>query len=898
MKHGTSALTARTLARFARSVRELLETNGQLPEVMAQACQALQEMSSRTFFPPEMADFFAQLFAVGIFAAAVRGENPFGANASGSDRDLHFFNHVVLAQPLDLSWNTLVASLEDVGGSAMLQALQDAGIDSISPAPAEDSSMAELFTHFYEDFLAAYDPRQRFARGSFYTPVSVVSFLARSVDHLLEARLGNPNGLVSSVPLDVQILDPAVGTGAFLAGILQVAYQRFAQQYEELSPADRDAAWRAFVADHLIPRLQGFELMPVPWLIAGFTLGLTLAATGVPATQDASFNLRLASALDQPAEPPTPDTPSISVVIGNPPYKGHSANCSPWIEHLLEDYREIDGARLPLAQGKWLQNDYVKFFRVGEWHVESAGTGILAYVTDHSYLDGETFVGMRRHLLATFDDIYILNLEGNARKRTESAGISPDENIFEIEQGVALFLGVKTADHGGDSHEMGTVHYYTCRGTRAEKFAFLDAHDVGTIAWEEVPAGAPPHVFKAARNELAAEFSRFPSIPEIFSQVAKPSPGFITLHDSFAIGFTREDVISHVEALLATSTEVEAREIFSLCTQKQWDYTVAKARLQATPWQDQVAKCLYRPFDYRYTVFDRAVLVHPRQRVTRHLREGSNIALATTRMTKGEEFRHVFVSNLPTEVILLSSATSINAFLFPLYQVTDAGKNAGEDSTTFLNLDIILPVVEQLGLEYVPVGKGDFVQTIGSEDIFGYIYAILHANAYRTRYQPLLERNFPRIPFIVNLPAFHALSRLGSALVDLHLMRVLPPNAIGISLRGNGDNFIDKLPPAKSDLPRFSPSLGEDLGELPINKTQYFSPVPQPAWHFRVGGYQVIHKWLNYRKGRALRDEDVTHLIQVILVVDASLHLLAEIDAVIDSMGGIAAMLATSVPLE
>jgi predicted helicase len=333
--------------------------------------------------------------------------------------------------------------------------------------------------HFYETFLKEYDPKIREMRGVYYTPEPVVSYIVRSIDYVLKTRFGKPQGLVDPC---VRILDPAVGTATFLYMVVNEIHDSMVSQGQQ-------GIWNNYVEDKLLPRIFGFELLIAPYAVAHLKLGLLLQDTGYQFQTDQRLGIYLTNTLEQAfkkseqlagfneyivdeanAAAEIKKEKPIMVVLGNPPYSGISANTSvrvfpdpktgkpkqelTWIGKLIEDYKVVDGQ--PLGERKhWLQDDYVKFIRFGQWRIKETGQGILAFITNHGYLDNPTFRGMRQSLMNTFTDIYILNLHGNVKKRETSPDGSKDENVFDIQQGVSIGILVKEADKEGPS----TIHY-------------------------------------------------------------------------------------------------------------------------------------------------------------------------------------------------------------------------------------------------------------------------------------------------------------------------------------------------------------------------------------------------------------------------------------------------------
>ena len=513
--------------------------------------------------------------------------------------------------------------------------------------------------HFYENFLAAYDPQLREVRGVYYTPEPVVSYIVRSVDRLLRDRFALADGLAdtATVATDasngegrtsprVLVLDPAAGTGTFLREA--VATIRTTIEAKGLL-----GAWPDYVRDHLLPRLFGFELLMAPYAICHLKLALEIGGTdaGFKMPDGQRLGVFLTNTLEEAHEGATGPLfaheiareaagaddvkreKPVMVVLGNPPYSGHSANKGAWITELIDSYkRGFPELRKP-AQAKWLSDDYVKFIRFAQWRIEQTGEGVLGFVTNHGYLDNPTFRGMRLSLMETFDEIYLLDLHGNAKKGERTPDGGTDENVFDIQQGVAVGLFVKYSD----ADTLARVFHADLWGEREAgpdggKYGWLVASDIETTEWAVLSPKPPLYLFAPRDEALLDEYEASWSITEIFSPNGDPAPGIVTTHDQFAISWTPEEAVAKVERLLATQSEKEAREIWRLCRQDQWQYDRAKRELADGLWRDHVEPVLYRLFDIRATVFDRNVAVHRRERVMCHMLAGSqNLGLVSCR---------------------------------------------------------------------------------------------------------------------------------------------------------------------------------------------------------------------------------------------------------------------------
>jgi predicted helicase len=713
--------------------------------------------------------------------------------------------------------------------------------------------------HFYEAFLAAYHPQEREKRGVYYTPRPVVSYIVRSIDDLLRSAFACPDGLASRGGKFPMLLDPACGTGIFLQEVVYFLYEIYQQQDKvDLLPEHMQTVF--------LLRMRGIELLPVPYLLAQLQFESYLASL-LPERISWKMPFFHGDVLADPsALEGIFEQSAIPVILGNPPYAGHSPNKQEWLAELLETYKEGCPELKKPAQAKWLSDDYVKFLRLAQEQIDRAGQGILAFVTSHSYLDNPTFRGMRRSLCHSFNEIYILDLHGN-NKKLEAAPDARDENIFSIQQGVAISLFVKYPQAGTTS----TVHHMHLWGTTEQKLNWLSTHSLHNTAWEALPLQAPTYFLAPQQTHHQDEYEAGWRILDIFCLNGSPAPGIITCHDDFAISWTRTEASEKVQRLLSTQSEDEARQLFRLCSQEQWQYERARQELSEGNWQQALTPILYRPFDIRWTVFDRHVAVHLRERVTRHLRAGENIALAIGKAGQ-------VISQAPWDIALCTRlVTEFNLFrrggnnLFPLYLYN---KNIGRANLSPL---FMRTVTAHLQWNWLDAGHGDLEQTIGPEDIFAYIYALLYSPTYRERYAPFLKRDFPRVPLTSNQNLFRSLCILGKQLVKLHLMEQIPATDVDYPVAGENNVEFVRYIPSETDT---------TTGVVWINTRQYFAPVPHPAWMFHIGGYQVCRKWLKDRKGRMLAEEEIVQYKQLVAIIGETVRLMGEIDKAIRERGG------------
>ena len=898
---------AKRMAAKARLLRDgvtdILKQEGYVGPVF-DLLKAYREVLISDLSPENFADLQAQTAAYGLFAARCRhalGSGPFTRQSAVFAETTPFLRDVFgrIAGPgIDqrIAWivDDLARLLDRVDMGAILA---DFGSRTVEEDPV---------VHFYEDFLAAYDPRLREMRGVYYTPEPVVSYIVRSVDRLLRDRFDLTDGLANTekiktdMPGDKQeesprvlILDPAAGTGTFLREV--IASIRATIEGKGLA-----GVWPDYVREHLLPRLFGFELLMAPYAICHLKLTLEIAdaETRFAMPDGQRLNVFLTNTLEEPhkaasgqlvllaheiaqeaasADAVKRDKP-VMVVIGNPPYSGHSANKGKWIRGLIESYKHGFPELKKPAQAKWLSDDYVKFIRFAQWRIERTGEGVLGFVTNHSYLDNPTFRGMRMSLMDTFDDIFLLDLHGNSKKKERAPDGGGDENVFDIQQGVAIGLFVKRTDGSDGPARVFHADLWGKRelGQDGSKYGWLAANDVSTTGWQQLSPRQPQYLFIPRDDALADEYEAAWYIPNVFSPNGDPAPGIVTTHDQFAISWNRDEAASKVERLLATTSEEDARTIWRLCLQDQWQYSRAKRELADGSWRDRIEPILYRPFDVRATVFDRNVAVHRRNRVMRHMLAGPNVGLATTRATEiTGGWEHVFVSKSLIQHHTVS-LKEVN-YLFPLYTYpTEEQERVGLKRQPNLNTGFVEALGSSLGLEFISDGPGDLRTSFGPDDVFHYIYAVLHSPEYRRRYADFLKSDFPRVPLTGDRSLFAALVELRQARTSLHLMESEGDDSPAYPKVG--DNRVDRV--------HYTPPSDGSPGRVFINRDQYFEGVTPETWKFTIGGYRPAEKWLKDRKDRTLSYADITDYRRICSVLAETPRVMARIDQAIERHGG------------
>ncbi|MCU0499972.1 MAG: N-6 DNA methylase [Anaerolineae bacterium] len=889
---------AKDMASMAHNIKALIIHY--LPD--SPALQSQREAFAQTLIPnltdADFADMYAQTLAYGLFAARVdhRGkpddftvETVFFRMPKTNPFLTDFFQRIVPDLDPRVRWQ--------VDTLATLLAFADT--DQILAGFGRKTRQEDPIVHFYETFLASYDPKMREARGVYYTPEPVVSFIVRSVDHLLKARFGRRDGLADQ---DTYILDPATGTGTFLYFVIQ-------QIYEQLGAMR--GIWDQYVNQHLLKRVFGFELLMAPYAVAHMKLGLQLREMGYQFATRERLGVYLTNSLEeQIKQAPLPmahfiseeanqaiavktDRP-IMVVLGNPPYSGHSANRSKnntgqltAIGKLLQDYYQVDGQPLGERNPKWLQDDYVKFIRFGQDRISRTQHGILAFVTNHGYLDNPTFRGMRQHLLDEFDEIYLLDLHGNAKKKETAPDGSVDQNVFDIQQGVAIGIFVKHQRAENDRKTArARVYHADLYGVRKDKYAFLNTHDLQSMIqehrWTELQPQTPYYLFRPLNLDLNAEYQAGWKITDI---MPVNSVGIVTARDHFSIHFTKQAVATLIQDFVSLTDEM-AREKYDLGKDtRDWKVKLAQKDLETSGINDKnITRILYRPFDERYTYYTgqtKGFHCMPRHNVMRHMMNNQNLALLTCRQQVLQGFYHVLCSDTLSESSVVSNNSREITSAFPLYLYTDPNKKlmetvdkewewSAKGRRPNLSAAFVREICDRIGgsFAYDEVLPSDPTRkTVTPEDIFAYAYAVFHDPNYRSRYAEFLKIDFPRLPMPHDADRFWTLAGYGRRLIDAHLLRAALKSPVTFPERGSGK--VEK---------RY-PTYDAGASRVWINREQYFSDVPESAWEFQIGGYQVLEKWLKDRRDRALSPDDVRGYFAIVAAITETIAIMEAIEA-------------------
>ena len=833
---------------LAQAIKEFLLQDAEKESMLAEQMAAFRNVLIHDITEESFADVYAQTITYGMFAARLHDDTPEDFTRAEAAALIPKTNPLLRQMFTYIATDTIDTVEWIVDDLITLFAATD--LREIMKDYGKSTEQTDPILHFYEDFLAAYNPDLRKARGVWYTPQPVVGFIVRSVDRILETEFGLQGGLANNSKAKfkvvndnrnrksdkafveremhrVQILDPSTGTGTFLAAVVRLIHSKF---------AGMQGMWQNYVSEHLLPRLNGFEILMASYAMAHLKLDMLLAETGYRhesnerlrvfltnslEEHDKEIGTLFAAALSKEANEANyikRDCP-VMVVIGNPPYSGESQNKGEAIMRLMEDYKKEPGGveKLKERNPKWINDDYVKFIRMAQYYLDRNGEGVLGYICPHGFLDNPTFRGMRWHLLKSFDKIYTINLHGNSLKKEVCPDGSKDENVFDIMQGVSINLFVKTGKKADG--ELGKVFHADLWGTRETKYKRLNESSCATTDYTEVTPTAPMYFF----------------VPKDFSCETEYQAGFSVceLTPEYSMGVTTGN-----DGTLVKDSEMELR------TSVESEYSIS-----ADP--TKIRALSYRPFDRKVLYYDPSLLARAREKFMSHL-DDESISLALVRICSKEDNCPVVVAQGLVDKTILSSKD--NAAIFPLYLYND---NMGQmEKSANLDKEIWAKINAAAGFDTTP------------EDVFNYIYAVLHTPEYRERYKEFLKVDFPRIPYPKNGDVFRKLAEIGRQIVSVHLLKD--------SATGNMFDPRAQFPAAGSNRVDL---LKYEGGKVKINVGQYFDNVPEAAWNFFIGGYQPAQKWLKDRKGRTLNADDIMHYKAIVIALMETSRLMAELSA-------------------
>jgi hypothetical protein len=906
IKHA-SALAERlasvaTLIRSAVSLRLKLTKKGALHDQLS----FFRKILSLNIDAESFADIYAQTIAYGLFTARSfhDGTKPFTRHLAAYElpKSNPFLRSIYaqLAGP-DME-PSLVWAVDHLA-----RILDRTDMPTVLAEFAGKSGKNDPVFYFYEDFLAHYDPALKEARGVYYTPESVVDYMVRSVDELLVSSFGLKSGLAdrSKIQLEdgaeshrVVVLDPAAGTGTFLASVIDRIRNIEIRQ-------GRGGNWNAYVREHLIPRILGLELLMAPYTVCHLKLGLMLEKSGFKFKDDERIGVYLTNSLEEPQVlmESSPFTKAlheegaaagrlkgaapVMVVLGNPPYSGHSANSGEFLKKLLhgsdilsgedaESYFHVDGVSIGERQPKWLNDDYVKFIRFSQWKIERNGSGILAFITNHNYLSAPTFRAMRASLLNTFDDIFVLDLHGSTKRRDVAEDGSVDQNVFDIMQGVAIVIFVKRGSELSDG--VNRVHYQSLRGPRSSpagsnvpgKYAWLATNSVATTNWQSVEPLAPYFLFVPRSKTLSEEYEKGISLKMLFHN---SGVGIVAGRDHFNFAFTKAEMEGRLVEFMSMSDD-EARERFELGKDSTaWSVRNARKDIAKHGRVDELVKpAAYRPFDRRFTYYtgdSNGFLARPTPKVNRPMADGPNLALCTARSVEvSSGWSHVFAVDSMVQHHAVSTK-EVN-HIFPLWTYSEVMGQMSKRHN--LQSAAIAHIAERLGIPFEEGASGR-KDAFGEQDVFEYSLAVLHSAEYRLRYAEPLRDDYARIPFTSDLDLYSRLRQVGADILAIELLQSEDSGPGTFPINGSNEVTAQKI-------------VVDGEGRVWINDDQYFAGVDEQMKTFSIGGIKVVTQWLSDRRGRMLTTDDVTTYLSILNAASNLTDLPAAIDEIIEGKGG------------
>lgn len=870
---------------LAETIRRVLDSdNDYTSQQLKGQYEAFKRVLLHDLTHEGFADIYAQTIAYGMFAARMHDQTPedFSRQEAATliPKTNPFLRQIfqsIAGYDLDERIAWLVDDL------AVTFAATD--MSRILKGYGGNDRHSDPMIHFYEDFLASYNPKLRKSKGVWYTPSPVVRFIVRSVDIILKRDFDLPFGLADYSEIEhkvvnesyspkakgskknrvgkyhrVQILDPAVGTGTFLAETINCIYDKF---------TNMQGMWQGYVEKHLLPRLNGFEVLMAPYAISHLKLDWLLNTTGYKHNTNHRIRVYLTNSLEEyhkdigtifsmwlsqeanEASRIKRDTP-VMVLLGNPPYNGSSTNNGDWIMELMKSYKREPGGKTALKErnSKWLNDDYVKFIRMAQHFIEQNGEGIVAYINPHGFLDNPTFRGMRWELLRAFDAIYTIDLHGSSKRKEVSPDGSKDENVFDIMSGVSINFFIKTGKK--NKNTLGRLFHYDLYGRRNYKYSYLNDNTIASVPYVELKPQAPMYFFVPKDLALFKEYRKGFAINELF---IKSSVGIVTTKDSFIICNNKQIVIDRITDLMELPEEY-IRKKYGLKDTRDWSIVRAKKDIGNNLDESKITPIDYRWGDIKYlyyTGLTNGIVARPRFHSLSPMLANNNFALLTVRQIAGTEWRHVSVSQNIVDDCRISNKTKERGYVFPLY-IYSSGAEDKKLIPNF-NSDIVKKIEKSVGERINPL------------ELFDYIYAVLHSPNYIAKFQEFLKIDFPRVPYPKDANKYHDLSIIGEKLRKLHIMENSSFWQVSTGYPIDGSNIVEDV--------RYN------NGRIYINDVQYFDEVAEEVWNAYIGGYQPAQKWLKDRKGQSLDFEDIRHYQEIIYSLSNTLKIISTIDKVL-----------------
>ncbi|ELD5374703.1 N-6 DNA methylase, partial [Campylobacter jejuni] len=628
------------------------------------------------------------------------------------------------------------------------------------------STHKDPYLHFYETFLASYDPKLREVRGVYYTPAPVVIFIINAIDEALKQDFNHKKGLSEALDKNITLLDFATGTGTFLLEAFRKALEPISKNSVNYNPKA------------LIDKFCGFEFLIAPYTIAHLKISQSFKEEfNSPLNDDESLKIALTNTLyfksiskeqnDQNTLFTLIDLTKefkkaqkikeeqILIITGNPPYSGASSNKGLYEDEIKISYGlEPSKANLNNEQKKWISSyfkekskqntstfkaiyekhkleneknpkvmldDYVKFIRFAQSKIDSQESGIFAFISNNSFLDNPTFRGMRYSLMQSFDKIYILNLHGDTRKKEKAPDGSKDDNVFDIMQGVSINIFIKQNSKAKNTN----IYYHDLYGKRKDKYEFLYENDLNSIKWTLVKNNEPFYLFLPQNNDLLEEYNKGISVKDIF------------MLSSVGIASSKDAI------LISTNNKKLEQQVYNFYNEFDKKY---------------IKEIAYKPFDTQKIYYDIKKVERPRIDIMEHFLGYENIGLIYDRGTNLKEISNLFISSKVIDKHLVGA----NSYVSPLYlyPTTRSKKFLKKENPNF-NEENFTSKIENFKESFRTFIDELYKEKFSPEDILGYIYAVLFHKIYREKYLDFLKIDFPKIPFTKDKNTFKNLSKLG-----------------------------------------------------------------------------------------------------------------------------------------
>ena len=855
---------------LARSVKIVLEDReSEAGSELRAQLERMRQVLMSTVESQEFSDWYSQTLVYGLFAARY--------HASETERFTRESAAVLIPQSnpflrklfqrigvydLDVRIAWIIDDLVGVFGATDVRSLLDTNKAERDPVML-----------FYEDFLTAYDPARRKARGVYYTPAPVVEFMVRVVDEFLQRDFGLRDGLADCSVIRntkgqevhrLQILDPATGTGTFLVEVVRSIYRKFAGQ---------QGVWNDYVRDHLLPRLHGYEILMAPYAMAHLNLEYVFRETGATELGNARYGIYLTNTLEEQhadtgglfpidveasAANALKRDMRVMVMLGNPPYNMGSRNKNKWIEELIKVYKQELKERniMPLS------DDYIKFIRYAQYQIEQTGEGIVAFITNNSFLEGLIHRKMREELLCAFDEIYILNLHGNSRLKEKTPEGDKDENVFDIQTGVSINFFIKHQSKK-DRNLLAKLFYSELYGERKVKFLALQNLDLRNLVWRELNPIMPYYFFSKKVFSKYADFENGIELSNLFIECVA---GVTTTKDELLVNYDRKSCETFCEEFLRIQKENFVQKNPKCRDTRDWTFErahedVKEAYLNKT---GAVVPYLYRPYDKRYIYYTGktgGIAARPRFRLLGSLLSINNYALCITRGVLTGAYAHVFLAFtiIDRHYISDTNVCSLYKFLdgwdYTPAEIVAGITQDGKKIELELNMrpEVLAKISEAIG------------EPVKGEEVFDYIYGVLNDREYRTKYFEFLKIEYPRIPYPKDKAEYQCFVQKGEYLRRLHLMDETLDLPIATTFDVAGTNLVECV------------RYDESAQRLWINDTQYFAHVPRTVWDHYVGAYQPARLWLQKRIGRRLDYDDVRWYLRICATIAAELKFRGEV---------------------